>query len=143
MKREEPAAGVQLEQPQKIIHIVNTTPHSVHGDTVYTPNSVYSVHVNTTPYSVHEDTVYTPNRVYSVHVNTTPYSVHEDTTPARVQRKRPMRPHPIIPSPCTRRGVGAAGQHQKIINLVNTTPHSVHGDTTRYIRSRDKKIHPK
>ena len=116
------------EQPQRINIIVDTTPTRVHENTVYTPNRVYSVHVNTTPYSVHENTVYTPNRVYSVHVNTTPYSVHGDTTPTRVQSKRPMRPHPIIPSPCARRGEGAAEQPQRINIIVDTTPTRVHGD---------------
>ena len=158
MREQERPASDEAKQPQKI---------GIRVYTIYTPNSVYSVHVNTTPYSVHGDDGYCdstaqkqrhglvemmreqerpargeaeqPQRIINI-VNTTPYSVHGDTTPARVQRKRPMRPHPLIPSPCARRGVGAAEQSQKIINIVNTTRTRVHGDTV-YTSNRVYSVH--
>ena len=93
------------EQPQKINIIVDTPPTRVHGDTVYTPNRVYSVHVNTTPYSVHGDT----RQCYS----TAPKVRHGLVEMMRGQ----IRP-----------ASNETEQPQKVSNIVDTTRTRVHGD---------------
>ncbi len=68
-----------------------------------------------------------PESAISKHQDDCPcwYAAHAKSL---TESKRHIRPHPIIPSPCARRGEGAAEQPQKVSNIVDTTRTRVHGD---------------